>query len=287
MAACLHFRRVLRVGGKDAEVRLIAPESIGNMANYVCRVADRASFISAKTAGIQLDRDHRRVDFGKFKRSYWPSFPQNLKKMVSVDLVFSELMGMIKGGNYDSEFMPLTKDAYLDLSSRLAPTFLEGSIERECIWGIYELYEERRRHLGEWDDLDRCRVIREGLGKDIRLVERLKRVVGECFVDEVQDLRMGEVEILLRIVGNPRGVHLAGDTAQCISRDSTFRFQDVKALFFRFFGPMVGKEGSGSSKTTEGSLEKPKLFLLSKNYRSHQGILALAGSVVELLWKGG
>lgn len=247
-----------------------------------CRIADRATFTSARTTEIQLSRDQRRVDFTKFKHTYWPTIPPPLKKGISVDLVFAELMGIIKGGNYNSGFLPLAKEGYLNLSSRIAPTFLEGSRERECIWLIYEMYEDRRKQLCEWDDLDRCRLIREGLGKNRGLVEKIKRVVDECFVDEVQDLRVGEVEILLRIIGDPRAVHLAGDTAQCISRDSTFRFQDVKALYFQFFQAM----GEIGASEAEGSMGKPKLFLLCRNYRSHQGILALAGSVVELLWKG-
>ncbi|KAI5850467.1 P-loop containing nucleoside triphosphate hydrolase protein [Morchella snyderi] len=254
------------------------------MTNPFYRISDRTDFAPANSVDIQLNWEHRRVDFSKFKRAYWPSFPLHLRKGISVDLVFAELMAVIKGGNYASGFLPLTKQGYLKISSRLAPTFLEGSKERESVWKMYELYENRRRGIGEWDDLDRCRDIRKGLSNDQELLERLQTVIGECYVDEVQDLRVGEVEILLRVVGNPRGVHLAGDTAQCISRDSTFRFQDIKALFFQLFGSMATK-GHGSSKTAEESLEKPRLFLLAKNYRSHQGILALASSVVDLLWK--
>lgn len=256
------------------------------MANLFYRISDRTDFAPVNSAAIQLSWEHRRVDFSKFKRAYWPSFPLNLRKGISVELVFAEMMAVIKGGNCASDFLPLTKQSYLELSSRLAPTFLEGSKERESVWKMYKLYENRRRGLAEWDDLDRCRDIRKGLSKGRELLERLQTVIGECYVDEVQDLRVGEVEILLQVVGNPRGVHLAGDTAQCISRDSTFRFQDIKTLFFQFFGSMAIKGGHGSSKTAEESLEKPKLFLLAKNYRSHQGILALASSVVDLLWKG-
>lgn len=71
----------------------------------------------------------------------------------------------------------------------------------------------------------------------------------------------------------------AGDSAQCISKDSTFRFANLKALFFNHF--------SASRFTRiDPSAAKPELFSLSHNFRSHQGILSLASFVMELLWKG-
>lgn len=71
----------------------------------------------------------------------------------------------------------------------------------------------------------------------------------------------------------------AGDSAQCISRDSTFRFANIKALFYEHFS------GSPAARLNP-DLAKPELFCLSRNFRSHQGILSLASFVMELLWKG-
>ena len=36
----------------------------------------------------------------------------------------------------------------------------------------------------------------------------------------------------------------------------------------------------------QAQLAQPTMFALSKNYRSHQGILALASQVMDWLWKG-
>lgn len=71
----------------------------------------------------------------------------------------------------------------------------------------------------------------------------------------------------------------AGDTAQCISNDSSFRFAEVKDLFYSQYT-------STSEKTNQGDLSKPVLFTLRKNYRSHQGILGLASMVMAMLWIG-
>ena len=72
---------------------------------------------------------------------------------------------------------------------------------------------------------------------------------------------------------------IAGDTAQAISQESTFRFADIKALFYNNF---IGL----SNATNQARLAQPTMFALSKNYRSHQGILALASQVMDWLWKG-
>lgn len=72
---------------------------------------------------------------------------------------------------------------------------------------------------------------------------------------------------------------LAGDTAQAISQESTFRFADIKALFYDHFIRL-------SNATNQAQLAQPTMFALSKNYRSHQGILALASQIMDWLWKG-
>src|SRR5258705_7483354 len=74
-------------------------------------------------------------------------------------------------------------------------------------------------------------------------------------------------------------IHIAGDSAQCISRDSTFRFSDIKSLFFDVF------DGTASAMN-QSSLAKPREFRLAHNYRSHQGIIALGAWLIESLWNG-
>ena len=68
----------------------------------------------------------------------------------------------------------------------------------------------------------------------------------------------------------------AGDTAQCISKDSAFRFQNVKSLMFEHFSHL-----SQAAKSPE--LARPKLCALNRNYRTHQGILSLASYVMGVL----
>ncbi|KAF3926117.1 hypothetical protein ABW21_db0204796 [Orbilia brochopaga] len=69
---------------------------------------------------------------------------------------------------------------------------------------------------------------------------------------------------------------LAGDTAQCISKDSCFRFQDLKKLFYLKYERL-------SKVTNQTDWSKLNLFTLSKNYRTHNGILKLAAKVIDIL----
>jgi hypothetical protein len=67
----------------------------------------------------------------------------------------------------------------------------------------------------------------------------------------------------------------AGDTAQTISHDSHYRFQDIKALFFYHYNQVA-------LLAKQPELSRPRLFLLAKNYGSHQGILGLAPIIMDI-----
>ncbi len=112
---------------------------------------------------------------------------------------------------------------------------------------------------------------------------------------EIQDQRCIEIDFLMNLIHDPRGIHFgksrhlihknhyinfdeAGDTAQCISKDATFRFQDVKAMFYQRFLSMA-------TATSNASLASPRMFYLKKNYRSHQGIIELGSFFMKLLYK--
>ena len=71
---------------------------------------------------------------------------------------------------------------------------------------------------------------------------------------------------------NPNGVLLAGDTAQTISSSVSFRFEDLKNLFY--YLPVY-----------EQPQIVPPLLTLAKNFRSHNGILKVASVVVDALDK--
>lgn len=133
------------------------------------------------------------MDYEKFKSKYWPKIPAYLRKGLCVDLVFvseseilyqnmlielkAELSGIIKCGKYETKFTPLTREQYDSVSSRIAP--IQNHADRDRIYRIYELYQERLAQNREWDDLDRCRNLRTSLLRDESLTERVRQVFTE------------------------------------------------------------------------------------------------------------
>ncbi|KAF8426773.1 hypothetical protein EV426DRAFT_448432 [Tirmania nivea] len=217
------------------------------------------------------------VDFQFFKIVYWPKLAcrSGLGLGLNLDpgIVFSEIMGVIKGSaSTRNGLKPLSRDEYITRSANLAPSFPTPAA-RTALFDLYTQYEHRKKQRGDEDTIDRIIKIHLGL-KRYGLEQNLRDVIQEIFVDEVQDQRPLELELFLRLVKSPRGVHFAGDSAQCISNDSAFRFANVKALFFDHYAK------------TKYEQAKPRLFSLSRNYRSCQEILAFSSFVMNLLWKG-
>ena len=219
------------------------------------------------------------IDFQSFRLEYWPRFPAALVKDLSVELAFTEIMGVIKGSiSSRKTLQPLSRQAYLELSSRVAPTFTLES-EKSRVYELFEKYQALKLHRRETDGVDRVTRLIKAVRDNQTLMNYLGTNFDEIYVDEVQDLRCLDIELLLSILKEGRAFHFAGDTAQTISQDSHFRFQDIKALFYHHFV-------DAASLANQPELSRPRLFMLANNYRSHQGILGLASLVMEMLWNG-
>ena len=219
------------------------------------------------------------VDFQSFKLDYWPRFPAALIKNLPVELAFAEIMGVIKGSiSSRGTLKPLSRKEYLGLSSKVAPAFSLES-EKSRVYDIFEKYHILKLRRRELDGVDRVIKVIRAVKENQRLKNHLGATFDEIYIDEVQDLRCLDIELLLSIINEGRAFHFAGDTAQTISQDSHFRFQDIKALFYDHFA-------AAASLTNQPELARPQLFMLAKNYRSHQGILGLASLVMEMLWNG-
>lgn len=230
------------------------------------------------TGGAKTDAQANMVDFKAFRHQYWPHILLDLRKHFSADLIFGEIMGTIKGSIETCRtFRSLIASEYEELSVRVAPNF-PSSHDRSKVFRIYQQYEKLKTEAGATDSIDFVVSLLRRLHSDLHMRSRLASCFHDFYVDEVQDLRCVEIFLLLTLGNDPRGFHFAGDTAQGISQDSTFRFQDVKALFHNHFGPQ-------STAVGQKDLANPHLFTLSRNYRSHQGILSLASSVIELLFR--
>ena len=220
------------------------------------------------------------INFHTFELDYWPKLANLLsERHVSVELVFAEILGVIKGSRQSmTTLQPLSEQQYLNLSVRLAPNF-GSEAERRGVWAVFNKYQGLKLQRGDIDGVDYVvGVIRE-IQADRDFKSLVEAAFNEVYVDEIQDLRCLDIELLLTLINDGRAFHFAGDTAQTISQDSHFRFEDIKAMFYDHFA-------AAAHSTAQRGLAQPHLFTLPKNYRSHQGILGLAALVMDMLWNG-
>lgn len=166
----------------------------------------------------------------------------------------------------------------MDRSCRLAPVFVNED-DRAMVYDLFERYEEMKQEHQDVDNVDRIVELMSAVRRNPSLKQLLETAFDEVYIDEVQDQRCVDIQFLLEFIKDSRGLHFAGDTAQAISQDSTFRFSDVKAIIYENFA-------AASAYTNQSQLARTTMFTLSKNYRSHKGILALASLVMAMIWKG-
>lgn len=217
------------------------------------------------------------VDFPKFKEYYWPQLDRLNDRKLPLSLVFAEIMGVIKGSAESARTLrSLTCKEYLDRSSRIAPVF-DSEVDRSAVYQMFQAYENHKREHHELDYVDRVLGIFGSLQRTPGLKQVLATAIDEIYVDEVQDQRSVDLELLLKLIKDGRYFHAAGDTAQAISQESTFRFEDLKAMIYDRFADNTHPGQKGQ--------ERPRVFQLGLNYRSHHGIVKFASVVMDLLWR--
>ena len=249
-------------------------ESFLRLLDDAIRHLDRKDFEYCKDS----KNDQRDLlDFRTFRSDYWARFPTNLTKGFSPTLVFSEIMGVIKGSIRTCDTLVLlTREEYLSTSTRIAPN-IQSRDDRIRVYQLFELYEIHKAKVGGVDSVDWVLQLIAALRRNPVIARSLGQLVDEFYIDEVQDQKCIDIALLMMIVRDPRGFHFGGDTAQTISQDSTFRFQDVKALFHNRYDDIA-------QRLKQRPIAKPRMYSLNKNYRSHAGILAVASKVMQLLW---
>ncbi|KAI3103031.1 hypothetical protein CBS147333_7635 [Penicillium roqueforti] len=259
-------------------------EFLGLLENTI-RMADRKDFLRDinpnKTKGLEVQGGDkpRIIDFSIFKTEYWGSLSGLAPPSCSPELLFAEIMGVIKGSTVTAKSLkPLYRAEYVKKNAKASPAFTSEA-EREKVFGAFERYEKQKKLRKEIDELDRVGTLLKSLRDNKALAEQIQRCFEEIYVDEIQDLRCLDIVLLLGCLSDARGIHLAGDTAQCISKDSVFRFPEIKALFYEHYEIIA-------NELNQPSFAKPVQFSLAKNYRSHQGILSFASWVMQLLWHG-
>ncbi|XP_077125441.1 TPR and ankyrin repeat-containing protein 1 [Ranitomeya variabilis] len=211
------------------------------------------------------------VTFEVFSNDLWPKMIKG-KSLYNAALVWKEIKSFLKG-SFEALGCPhgrLTEQEYIKLGRKRAPNF-QG--DRKEIYRLFGLYEHIKHRHGYFDEED----VLYNLSCRLSMLEELPWSIHELYGDEIQDFTQAELFLLMRCINDPNSMFLTGDTAQSIMKGVSFRFSDLRSLFY-----YANKSYSGSEK--QYIVRRPKqVYQLVQNYRSHSGILHLASGVVDLL----
>jgi superfamily I DNA/RNA helicase len=224
------------------------------------------------------------VSFSNFLSHLWRPMRTSTcsTTKVSPSVVFQEIITSIKGASYidglgtaGSRGRPLSRDQYIGLPAKVGSFTCsnEGTDKlgsREQVYSLFEKYTTKCKQLGAYDSCDLgFHILAELRSGRHRPLPQLDWI----YVDEVQDFILQQLELLLSVASNKNAMLLTGDTCQTISRGVSFRFSDLRQLFFA----ETQREGS--------EVNMPELLQLNVNYRTHQNVLDLANLVVGMITK--
>ncbi|XP_053324251.1 TPR and ankyrin repeat-containing protein 1 [Spea bombifrons] len=211
------------------------------------------------------------VTFELFTSLFWPKMVRG-KSLYNAALIWKEIKSFLKGSfeALNCHQGKLTEDLYIKLGRKRAPNF-QG--DRKEIYRLFCLYEQLKSERGYFDEED----LLYDLSRRLSNLEELPWSIHELYGDEIQDFTQAELFLLMTCINDPNSMFLTGDTAQSIMRGVSFRFSDLRSLFY-----YASKNcGSGEKNSI---VRKPKqIYQLYQNYRSHSGILLLASGIVDLL----
>ncbi|XP_075659796.1 uncharacterized protein LOC142629655 isoform X2 [Castanea sativa] len=234
--------------------------------------------ISSSSVSLQSFIRMKEVNYERFSTTYWPRFNTQLTKKLDSSRVFIEIISHIKGGPQATKAGDgkLSREDYVRLSKGRISLLCRQ--EREIIYEIFQNYEKMKKQNGEFDFSD--------LVIDLHRRLRVERYKGDemhfVYVDEAQDLTLSQIALFKYICKNvEEGFVFSGDTAQTIMKGIDFRFQDIRSLFYNKF-VLESKSSRQDGRKEKGIISE--IFHLSQNFRTHDGVLKLSQSVIELIY---
>lgn len=213
----------------------------------------------------------REVTYMTFIHEVWPMIELKASSGYHPSLVWTEFCSFIKGtvASLESKCGYMSKDEYEQIGRKKAPNF---SGDRNIIYEMFKRYRKICVDKNLFDELD----VLHNVYRRLRANRIQSWLFDEIYVDETQDFTEAELFLLIHCCQDPNQLFFTGDTAQSIMRGVTFRFSDLRSLFFN------AKSAFGTVK--KSPVQVPgKVHQLKYNYRSHKGILKLASSIVRLM----
>jgi len=236
------------------------------------------------------------VDFEVFRTRIWPKLCNNLSKTelknVSAASLFQEIHSYIKGSSQALRSVDgrLTREEYNELGVKMAPNFKKTLTEdlpgdrsgsRDFVFDLYLKYEDEKKELGGYDISD---VVFHIWSQIAKLPADQRTVIHSIFVDETQDFTQAELALFVRVANDKNDMFFSGDTCQTITSGVGFRFEDLKSIF-KYEADRQAEDLAAKAQSLPAALKVriPEVNTLTVNYRTHNGILAAAAGIVDLL----
>ncbi|XP_047306374.1 TPR and ankyrin repeat-containing protein 1-like [Impatiens glandulifera] len=234
--------------------------------------------LNSRSIALQTFIRTKEVNYDRFYSFYWPHFNSNLTKKFDPSRIFTEIISCIKGGlqagkTYSGK---LDLEEYKALSNGRTSTLTKQ--RRHEIYEIFLDYEKMKSENGDFDLADLVIDLHHRLSKERFQGDEIDFV----YIDEVQDLSMQQIALFKYVCKNvEEGFVFSGDTAQTIARGIDFRFEDIRCLFYNEFMSESGGDVTGRNDV-KGKMSD--IFNLNQNFRTHDGVLRLAQSVIDLIY---
>lgn len=155
----------------------------------ILRMADRKDFLrdmgsnKTKSFDVQVGDKPRVIDFSIFKTEYWGCLSGLAPSSCSPELLFAEIMGVVKGSSVTAKSLkPLSCAEYVKKNAKASPAF-SSETEREKVFAAFERYEKQKKLRKEIDELDRVSGLLKSLRDNKALAEQIKRCFEEIYVD--------------------------------------------------------------------------------------------------------
>ncbi|CAI2362242.1 unnamed protein product [Moneuplotes crassus] len=204
------------------------------------------------------------VDFEMFERKFWKKNLCGIK--LSALNVWTEIFSVIKGG-VECVHNIISWDSYCKMKSPMDDYIDET--EKYRVYLMYLKYEQWKGKHHYYDFMDVVRHV-------FKYYPSWKRKhIDYLVIDEVQDLAPLTIQLLL--LATQQNIFFLGDTAQTIAKGVAFRFYDLKTVFSNL------KYLNSNHNNDKEEILEPKVIQLTKNYRSHNSILQLANSIVDII----
>lgn len=157
-------------------------------------MADRKDFLhdiasnkTKKNIDPQMDKP-RVVDFNIFKTEYWGCLSGLVPASCSPELLFAEIMGVIKGCNIVAKRLKsLRRAEYVSKNAKASPAFTFEA-DREKVFAAFERYEKQKRQRKEIDELDRVTSLLRSLEDNPAIAQQVRRCFEEIYVDGMSKL---------------------------------------------------------------------------------------------------